>query len=133
LLRCLSAAVEARQPLERTLDELGATYPGWAVRRRVRRAARALRRGTPWQEGLVMGCIIRRREAELLYAAQRAGNLAWALRALAEAKERRAAYRLEMALQVLLPIVVGAIALVAIMLALNVFSPLIRLIEVLSS
>lgn len=128
-LRCMAAAVHARQPLETTLDELGRAYPGWGVRRRLRRAAQALWQGRPWQECLVQARILRPREAELLHAAQQAGNLDWALRELADAKERRASYRLEMTLQILLPLLVGAIALIAIWLGLAVFWPLAKFAE----
>ncbi len=128
-LRCLAAAVRGRQPLETTLSELSRAHPAWHFRRRLRRVTKLLALGTAWQQALVKGRLVRSREGELLLAAQQAGNLDWALQELAAGNERRAAYRLEMALHALLPLLVGTVALVAAVLGITVFWPLVKIAE----
>jgi hypothetical protein len=132
VLRCLAAAVQVQQPLEATLSVLGEAYPNSRMQRRLRKALRALQRGNPWPQSLAKAGIVRKRQTELLQAAQAAGNLDWALREVAEASERRAGYRLELALQGLLPVVVCAAGAVALGMALVIFWPLVKIVELLS-
>jgi type II secretory pathway component PulF len=65
----------------------------------------------------------------VLEAAERAGNLSWALRELAEGSERRLGYRMQALAQVLFPLIVILIGGIVFLLAVAYFSPLIRLVE----
>ena len=68
----------------------------------------------------------RRRGADL---GQEVGNLAWAMRELAETGERRLAYRFQAVIQTLFPLVVVGLGLVVFFLAVAFFAPLVELIR----
>ena len=65
----------------------------------------------------------------VLAAAQRAGNLAWALREMADGMRRRVAYRLQAWIQILFPTAVVSLALVVMFFWAAFFLPLIALIQ----
>lgn len=128
VLRALALGVDAGQPLTAGLGTLAASYPRWGVRQRLARALELVRGGRPWHESLEHERLILPVEAAVLESAQRAGNLPWALREMADSSDRRLGYRLQVWTQVLFPLAVLGIGFVVFLLAAGYFSPLVKLI-----
>jgi type II secretory pathway component PulF len=129
VLRSLSIGVTAGRPLPATLDLLGRFYPRSRIRYRLVVASRRIEGGMPWYDALRRSGIIRRGEAAVLEAAQRAGNLGWALRLLAESNERRLGYRLQLFSQALFPALILLMGVVIGTVCIAYFTPLVYLIE----
>jgi protein transport protein HofC len=128
VLRALALGVEAGQPLTAGLGTLAASYPRWGIRQRLARALELVRGGRPWHESLEHERLILPVEAAVLESAQRAGNLSWALREMADGSDRRLGYRLEVWTHVLFPLAVLGIGFVVFLLVAGYFSPLVKLI-----
>ena len=73
--------------------------------------------------------MIRRGELTLLEAAQRVGNLPWALRSIADNIERRALYRLHVTMQFFDPALTLAVGFVVGTFCVSMFLPLTELLE----
>ncbi|MGC8642591.1 MAG: type II secretion system F family protein [Isosphaeraceae bacterium] len=128
ILRSLSLSVEAGQPIETGLIALSSHYPTWWVRRRLIRADDEVQHGGSWIDALERQGLIRATDAEVLFSASAVGNLAWAMRELAETGERRLAFRFQAVIQTLFPLVVVCIGAFVFLLAFAFFSPLVMLI-----
>ncbi len=132
ILRSLALGVDGDQPIGDVLNILSKCYPSSLLKRRLSVAAERVSRGGDWIEALKLGKLIRGSDASVLSSAQRAGNLAWALRTVALTAERRAAYRLQAFAEMLFPfamLMVGSFVFVS---AIAYFSPLVNLIGRLS-
>lgn len=129
ILRALAHPASRRQPLEPMIEQLAASYPRRWVRQRLLRAHQRIVGGQDWIAGLRVQSLLGQADGAVLEAAQRAGNLAWALREMADSNQRRLIYRLQALLQigsVLLLLCLGACAL---LIAVAVFGPLALLIS----
>ncbi len=133
VLRVLSLEVRADRPLPKSLEILAQNYPSRVVRRRLRFTLNRVERGQPAWQALRASGLIRGVDAAVLEAAERAGNLSWALGDLADSLDRRSGYRLLVWLQVLFPIAILAISGFVFLFALSFFVPLITLIEQLAT
>ena len=129
LLRSLSLSVEAGQPIETGLSTLSGHYPTWWVRRRLIKVDNEVQHGGSWIDGLERHGLIRGTDAEVLEAASRVGNLAWAMQELAETGERRLAFRFQGVIQTLFPLMVISLGVFVFLLAFAFFSPLVELIR----
>jgi protein transport protein HofC len=76
--------------------------------------------------------LIGQAEYSVLQAAQRVGNLPWALREMAAGSHRRLVYRLQAWLQILFPLVILVYGAVVGVFVVAYFAPLVALIERLS-
>jgi type II secretory pathway component PulF len=132
ILRALALTAEGRKPILAGIATLSQAYPARWVRRRLVEVRRDVERGGDWVESLGDHGLIRPSDEAVLTSAQRAGNLGWALAELAEANERRLGYRLQLWLQLLFPALVFALGLLVFVMAVAYFSPIVKLIEVLS-
>ena len=128
ILRSLSMFVEAGKPIEEGLSTLASHYPTWWVRRKLIRADSEVRHGGAWIDRILFHGLIRPADAEVLSSATEVGNLAWAMRELAETGERRLAYRFQAVVQTLFPLVVIALGAVVCFLAFAFFAPLVVLL-----
>jgi type II secretory pathway component PulF len=133
ILRALAVTVDAGKPLTSGIGLLSQFYPVRRVRRGLERAGILIENGVTWTQALLRRGLIARSDVAVLDAAQRAGNLAWALRTLADSHDRRNGYRLQAISQALLPVVVLAVGVVIALTAVGYFYPLITLIQALSS
>lgn len=133
ILRALAVTVDAEKPLTAGLALLADLYPVPRVRRKLARALVLAENGVPWIDALSRRGLIGRADAAVLEPAQRAGNLAWALRTLADTHERRLSYRLMAVSQLMLPVVVVLAGGVVALYAVGYFLPLITLIRSLAS
>lgn len=76
--------------------------------------------------------LIRSSDLAILTAAERSGNLEWALEEMADSSIRRLAYRLRLALNVLFPAVLFVFGLFIAFVVISLFMPLVSLIQGLS-
>ncbi|MHC4181349.1 MAG: type II secretion system F family protein [Planctomycetota bacterium] len=129
ILETLALAAEHRRPLPETLATLARSYHKASIRGRLRGVARDLDRGTDWCESLFARGLIQQADRAILQAAQRAGNLPWALREMADSNRRRLAYRLYTLVQLLFPPCVLVLAAAATFIVVSLFVPVISLIE----
>ena len=129
ILRTLSLAVERGRPLRETLQALATWYPKRFVRQKLVRADAALGQGQPWQQGLRTVGLIGATDVAILSTAERAGNLAWALREAADSNERRFLYRMDVLGEILFPMSILALGFVVMLVVVAYFMPLIVLIR----
>ena len=107
-------------------------YPQGNIRKRLKRASIQIASGGDWCEALANLRLLKEADAGVLVAAQRVGNLEWALQEMADSNRRRMAYRLTVALNVAVPAVALAFGACVLVFALTLLLPLIRLLEKLS-
>jgi protein transport protein HofC len=129
ILDALSLVARQQRPLPEGIAALAWSYPKWGVRRRLWRTVADIEVGRDWCESLYRHGLIRRADRAILQAAQRVGNLPWALQEMADSNRRRLAYRIQAAVQVLVPAVVVVFGLVVAFIVVALFLPLIALIQ----
>jgi len=129
VLESLALAAERNQPFTKTIATLARSYPKWSIRWRLQGSLVDVTTGTDWAESLQTRGLISRADRAVLQAAQRVGNLAWALREVADGTRRRTAYRYQAWLQILFPVAVVGMAMVVASFWLAFFLPLIALIQ----
>jgi type II secretory pathway component PulF len=132
LLRILSVATQAREPLAEVLRRVSIVFPSAPIRNQLRPAVAAVRAGVDWREALHDARIISSSERALLNSAERAGNLPWALRQIALRREKRAVYRLVAAVQVLFPFAILVFGGFVAFFVVSLFIPLVKLISALT-
>ena len=132
LLRCLSIAVEADRPLPAALQILAERHPDISFRRRLGVISNEVARGDECWLVLRAAGFLRRGEPLLLEAAQRVGNLTWALRGMADSIERRAIYRYQIVVEFIDPVLVLCMGAVVGTFCVSMFLPLVELLNKLS-
>jgi type II secretory pathway component PulF len=132
ILRALAFPAEQGRPLEPMIENLAAKYPRRGTRRRLRQAAEQIAGGHDWIATFRAHGLVAQVDAGVLQAAQRVGNLPWALREMAESNERRLLYRLEVLLQVGSIIMIVLFGFLTLLFCLAFFLPLVKLIRMLS-
>ena len=105
------------------------SYPKRDIRRRLRQTEADIRAGRDWCESLHGHGLIQAADLAVLQAAQRVGNLAWALQEMADSARRRLAYRVQAIVQTLFPLLVVLIGMVVMFVVVALFLPLIALIQ----
>lgn len=129
VLRILAVATEQRQPLANTFVWLAHVYPSAPVRRRLVAASNAIVAGADWREAVAAARFVSGSELALMKAAERTGNLPWALRQMADRRERRAAYRLAAAVQIGYPIIILLLGGLVAFYVVALFVPIVKLIN----
>jgi len=132
VMRTLSLAAQEQRPFFNVIATLARLYPKRSVRASLDEAGRRINRGEPWSQSLQRTGIIRQADATVLEAAERAGNIAWALEEMADSSMRRLIYRLRLILNVLFPFLVLVLGLIVAFLVIGLFVPLTSLIDGLS-
>lgn len=127
VLRWLAIAVRQQRPLAEMVRLMAGYFPRAALRWRLERAAYRIESGADWCDSLQRVGLLRHAEAGLFRAAERAGNLAWALEEMADSSVRRSAYRLSAWLNVLFPAVVIVFGGLIFFIALGILMPLFAL------
>ncbi len=128
VLRVLALAARRNRPLVGVLRATTQHYPKWSVRSRMWHVLGDLDNGLSWQDSLRSRGLMRRQDAAILSAAERSGNLSWALTEMAEGFERKAALRLRGLAQVVLPLVMLPIGVLVALVAVAHFTPIVKLI-----
>ncbi len=129
VLESLAMAVERNQPLFRTVATLARCYPKQSIRRRLQVVLVDITSGVDFAESLRSQGLISRADMAVLHAAQRVGNLAWAMRETADSNRRRLAYRVQAWLQILFPAAILSFGLMVLFLVAGYFLPLVSLIQ----
>ncbi len=129
VLEALSLVAERQRPMPDALASLARSFPAANVRIRLWRVVRELEEGADWAESLRRHNLIRGPEMAVIGAAQRVGNLPWALRELADSNRRRWGYRALVWIQILFPVVILCIGLLVAFYVVGYFLPLVTLIQ----
>jgi len=129
ILEALALAADRQRPMTHAITALAESYHKLSVRRRLGRVLGDVHSGADWGESLLVRGLLRRADLAVLQAAQRVGNLPWALREMAASSRRRMAYRLAALVQVLMTVVVVAAGLVVMWVVVSLFLPLVTLIR----
>jgi type II secretory pathway component PulF len=132
VLDSLAMAVERNQPLFKTVATLARCYPKPSIRRRLQVVLVDVTAGVDVAESLRSRGLISRADMAVLHAAQRVGNLAWAMREIADSNRRRLAYRAQAWIQILFPAAILTFGLMVLLLVAGCFMPLVALIQKLS-
>jgi general secretion pathway protein F len=124
-------AIVARQqrPLVEGIAMLAESYPKSDIRRRLTLATFDIESGGDWAESLWRHSLIRRPDLAVLQAAQRAGNLPWAMQEVADSARRRFFYKLQALVQGAFPVVVLCLGAVVMFIVTALFLPLISIIN----
>jgi len=128
VLENLAVAVERDRPMPEAIERLTAAYPSVVIRRKLMRALERVNSGADWVESLAAVKLLGKPEVAVLQAAQRVGNVAWALREMADSNRRRHAYRMQLWLQILFPLSILALGALVGFAVVSLFVPLIPLI-----
>jgi type IV pilus assembly protein PilC len=129
VMRALAVAVADQRPLPEAVELLSRVHPKRSMRARLLRALQGMARGQQWTESLQRMRLLRPAESALFEAAERAGNLAWALEEMADSSVRRALYRLRVVVNILFPCGLLVLGVFVGMLVIGLFLPLISLIQ----
>jgi type IV pilus assembly protein PilC len=129
ILRILAIATEHRESLADALNRMARVYPSVLIRRQLDSAMNSVAAGADWRDALLKARVITRAEHGLLKTAEQVGNLPWALRAIANRREKRAVYRLAIALQVLYPLTILLLGAFVGFYAVALFIPIVQLIQ----
>lgn len=132
VMRALALAVRQQRPMSEMIELLIRHYPRRKICRRLRRARRAIDKGVHWCDALKRARLIRRSDRAVLIAAERAGNLQWALEEMADSNVRRMIYKLQLATNVLFPLFLFVFGLIVAFVVISLFMPLVALIQGLS-
>lgn len=89
ILRGLAWSIAANRPVEEALPLIRQYYRGISARRRLSRAIQAMNDGLPWIDALRFARLLSVADARLLRAAERTGNITWALREVSQSIVRR--------------------------------------------
>jgi type II secretory pathway component PulF len=129
VMRSLALTVTQQRNLHATIFMLSKQYPKKSVGDRLARASRQIDNGVAWSEALCGVGLISHADAAVLQAAERVGNLPWALDEMADSALRRFALRLRMMLNIAFPLVVLSFGAVVLLITVGMFLPLVSLIE----
>ena len=132
ILDSLALAAESNQPLGNSVLTLAGTYPQSSIRRKLSYVGVDIDQGRDWCDSLYRHGLIKWADQVVLLAAQRAGNLPWAMREMADSNRRRLAYRLSALVQVVYPPVIICMGLMVMFIVVALFYPLVTLIMRLS-
>jgi general secretion pathway protein F len=128
ILRSLAESVDAGKPMDATLWVLAKRYPKGYIRRRLRRAAERTNEGTHWCDTLYANRLLSAADAGVLRAAERVGNLSWAMNSTADRLVRRFTTRLLGTMSISFPLVLLAFGAVVFLIAVGLIFPLAQLI-----
>jgi general secretion pathway protein F len=129
ILRYLSFLVAQGRPLEQGVRLLAANYPSGYIAQRLYRAAGMLASGIYWCDALAAQGLIRSTDAGVLRAAERAGNLPWAMAEMSESNLRRLGLRLRAMLSIAFPLVIIVFGVVIFTVVVSLFYPLPQLLH----
>ena len=118
-----------QRPLSEGIAAMAVSYPKWAIRRRLRLASFNVEAGNDWADSLARHGLIQRADHAVLQAAQRAGNLPWAMQEMADSARRRFFYRLQAVIQTVFPFAIVGFGAIVMFIVVSLFLPLVSLIQ----
>jgi protein transport protein HofC len=129
ILDGLALVARQQRPLVEGITTLALSYPKPSVRQRLALATFDIEAGWDWADSLARHSLIRPAEHAVLQAAQRAGNLSWAMQEMADSARRRFFYKLQALVQAVFPVVLICFGLVVMYVVVALFLPLVALIQ----
>jgi type II secretory pathway component PulF len=132
ILKYLSFLVSQGRPMEQGVRLLAANYPAGYIAQRLYYAGGMLEQGRHWCDALLAQRLIRPADAGVLRAAERAGNLSWALAEVSESKLRRLGLRLRTVLSTVFPVVIVCFGVAIFAVVVSLFLPFPGLVDVLA-
>lgn len=129
ILQSLALVAERRRSMVDGLKTLTRTYPRRYVQKRLRETLRDVNGGIDWLEALASRRLIGPSDKAVLLAAQRLGNLPWAMREMADTNRRRLSFRAQNWIQVTFACVICFYGGVVALFVIGFFLPLIALIQ----
>ena len=132
LMRVLSHATLRDTSILGTIAMLSQCHPKGHIRSRLLKALRRMHEGTDWYESLRSVGLFTASDATVLRAAQRLGNLPWALREMADRSLRRLSFRVSAMQQIAFPLLIGLLAIPVVVTCIACIQPLVHLIEMMS-
>jgi type II secretory pathway component PulF len=125
----LAIPASAGRPFDDALGPLATSAASPFDRRRFARVRERYAAGVSLWPALAAGRIVSRRDADLLAAAEIAGNLPWALNLLADRYDERQRRRFAMFLEIVQPTIVFLLGAVVLFICVGIFLPLVQLIN----
>ncbi|MBI3862958.1 MAG: type II secretion system F family protein [Planctomycetia bacterium] len=132
LLRSLAICVEGGRPLSVALGSLAENHPDISYRQHLAQIFDEVSRGDECWLALRADGMLRRGEPALLEAAQGVGNLPWALRGIADSIDRRAAFRFQVAMQFINPVLTVAVGAAVGLFCTSLYLPVVDLVKMIS-
>jgi type II secretory pathway component PulF len=129
VMRGLALAIRRGLPLPAALDAVADSYPISMAVGRLRHASMRIAGGMPWTQALRGTRLISSADAAVLAAAERAGNLPWALEQMADSALRRQTQRLQALVGLAFPIALLLVAMFVGFFVIALFLPLVSLIQ----
>ena len=129
ILDALALVAGQQRPLPQGIALLAQSYPKRHIRYRLSQVAVDTNLGDDSLDSLRRHDLLGQFEFAILSAAQRVGNLSWALTEMADGGRRRLAYRVQAMAQLLFPPIVIAMGLAVMFIVVALFMPLIALIS----
>lgn len=132
IMQYLGLAVRHERPLAGAMSWLATRVSNDSVSARLNEAAASVEQGrNPWESLHSVG-LIKRVDATVLKAAEKVGNLEWALREMAASSNRRFALRVRAAVNVLFPALLLFLGFCVMFIAVALFLPMVDLLGSLS-
>ena len=132
VLRSLALAVRQHRELGPTVFMLSRQYPRPSVGKRLAVASAHIDNGVHWCDALWVVGLFKKADVAVLKAAERVGNLPWALDEMADSALRRFAYRLRAGMAICFPLVVLTFGMIVFVIVAGLFLPLVQMIQGLS-
>jgi len=129
ILHALALVVERGLPFRGGLATLAGSYPASSIRWRLHAVLLDVDGGADWADRLAAYGLIRKADRAVLQAAQRVGNLPWALREMAASSRRRLVYRLNGLVQLFFVMLILTFGVLVLWLVAGFFLPLVDLIQ----
>jgi type II secretory pathway component PulF len=129
VLRWIATAVRQKRPIAEAVRLLAIYFPYHRLRYRLAVASKRIDQGADWTVCLRHARVIRLPEGVVFKAAERVGNLAWALDEMADSCVRRSAYRLRLFVSVAFPTVLIVVGVCFFFVQVGILMPLIKLIQ----
>ena len=131
-LQVLSVSVSRGRPMLESLELLSRYNPRPHLQYRLAKAAQIVRQGIHWSDALCQAGLVRRSISDVFQSAERAGNLEWALREMADSVLRRSARCARSVVNVVFPVLVMSFGGFVLFLATAILLPLFSLIAALA-
>ncbi|HEY2827729.1 MAG TPA: type II secretion system F family protein, partial [Pirellulales bacterium] len=128
VLRSLAESVAGEKRLDATLWAMAKSHPKKYIRQRLKYAAQRTAEGAHWCDALQSSGLVTSPDAAVLKAAERVGNLAWAMNNTADRLVRRFTTRMLATMSVGFPLVLLAFGAVVLLIAVGLIFPLAQLI-----
>ncbi len=129
VLQQVAVSVREKQPFVTTLELMSAYARSGRTRKRLHDVIRQIAQGRPWHQALRKARFVTQAQAGLLYSAEQAGNLAWALEEMADSTLRHSAYRIQATVNFVFPFAVLGCGLCVAFVAAGMLLPLFNLIS----